>query len=108
MQGDRLRVVAINGLVVFHTKGDHFTGMNVREAHEHVTAVLEAINSASGFEEAMAGKVKTPDTCSRCKARNITPRHRCSKDGRFLPTPNRVKRKGGLNEIEQWGAGDDC
>ena len=68
--------MSINGVVVLQTPGDHFTGMNVREAHEHVQAVLEAINSASGFEEAMAGKV-APPTCPRSKARNIMPGHEC-------------------------------
>lgn len=72
-----IEVMAINGVVVFKTKGDHFTGMNSREAHEHVQKVLEAINSAQGFEEAMAGKVRDFVGCPNCKARNITPAHKC-------------------------------
>jgi hypothetical protein len=74
-----IKVMAINGVVAFQTKGDHFTGMSIREAHEHVQAVLEAINSAQGFGDAMAGKVKMTRDCPRCKARAITPRHVCKR-----------------------------
>jgi predicted Zn-ribbon and HTH transcriptional regulator len=72
-----IEVMALNGVVVFKTTGDHFTGMNSREAHEHVQKVLEAIDSAQGFEEAMAGKITTPVNCPRCKARGIKPSHVC-------------------------------
>lgn len=71
--------MAINGVIAFQTKGDHFTGMNIREAHEHVNTVLQAIEQAQGFQDAMAGLIKTPTDCPRCKARNVTPRHVCKR-----------------------------
>ena len=72
-----IEVMAINGVVVFKTKGDHFTGMNSREAHEHVQKVLEAIDNPSGVEQAMAGQITTPVYCPRCHARDVKPSHVC-------------------------------
>lgn len=77
-----IKIEAVNDVVVLilPPKGDHqqrFEGMSVREAHDHVNAVLQAIESASGFEHAMSGGVKNPSYCPNCGARNITPRHVC-------------------------------
>lgn len=74
-----IKVYSLNDVVVFQTKGDHFTGMNIREAHEHVQSVLEAIDSAQGFREAMAGEVRNWIDCPNCKARNYTPSHVCKR-----------------------------
>lgn len=69
-------------VLVIKPNGDHqqrFIGLNIREAHDLVTDLLEVIESAQGFQDAMAGKVQTPTDCRNCKARNITPRHVCKK-----------------------------
>lgn len=75
-------------VLIIAPHGDHkqqFIGYGIRGAHELVTEILEAINSAQGHEDAMAGRV-TPPMCPLCKSRNIMPGHECR-------TPRTGKRK---------------
>ena len=79
-----MKAYSLNESVVIElpASGDHqqrFIGLTVRQAHEHVTSLLEAINSAQGHEDAMSGRVQDIRSCPRCRARNITPRHKCKR-----------------------------
>lgn len=83
--------MAINGIVAFQTKGDHFEGMSPRQAQDHVTRILEAIEQAQGFQDAMDGKVKNTRDCPRCKARAITASHVCKRPDRSADAVKRAK-----------------
>lgn len=77
-----IKATSINDVVVLEIspKGDHklrFERLSVSEAHELVMQVLEAIDGAQGFKDAMDGNVSKMSRCPTCKARNVTAGHAC-------------------------------
>lgn len=53
--------------------------LSINDAHTLVMQACEAIGSAQGYQDYLDGKIPDSRDCPNCKARQITPQHKCKR-----------------------------